>query len=142
MRKTLGERRGVGVLDPDPAGEPAEAGERIGVQDEQCGDGHGPPCLRDGRVSSRSVPGVFRESEMRGSPTLAPGPASVNTGAPPIRCVPVSPREAGADVDVSFLGGPGPQRGAGAVAPFGFALDRELRRRVPDEVPLHLTRTP
>ncbi|GGV33506.1 hypothetical protein GCM10010261_01510 [Streptomyces pilosus] len=29
------------MLDPDPAGEPAEAGERIGVQDEQRGDGHG-----------------------------------------------------------------------------------------------------
>lgn len=45
-------------------------------------------------------------------------------------------------MDVSFLGGPGPQRGVGVVAPFDFALDRELWRWVPDEVSLHLTRTP
>ena len=45
-------------------------------------------------------------------------------------------------MDVSFLGGPHPQRGVGIVAPFDFALDRELWRWVPDEVSLHLTRTP
>ncbi|MFH8979552.1 maleate cis-trans isomerase family protein [Streptomyces varsoviensis] len=42
----------------------------------------------------------------------------------------------------SFLGGPRPQCGVGVVAPFDFALDRELWRWVPDEVSLHLTRTP
>lgn len=45
-------------------------------------------------------------------------------------------------MDVSFLGGPLPQRGVGIVAPFDFALDRELWRWVPDDVSLHLTRTP
>ncbi|ATL27986.1 aspartate/glutamate racemase family protein [Streptomyces formicae] len=45
-------------------------------------------------------------------------------------------------MDVSFLGGPQPQRGVGVVAPFDFALDRELWRWIPDEVSLHLTRTP
>lgn len=45
-------------------------------------------------------------------------------------------------MDVSFLGGPHPQRGVGVVAPFDFALDRELWRWVPAEVSLHLTRTP
>ncbi|WP_156726600.1 maleate cis-trans isomerase family protein [Streptomyces apocyni] len=45
-------------------------------------------------------------------------------------------------MDVSFLGGPHPQRGIGVVAPFDFALDRELWRWVPDEISLHLTRTP
>ncbi|UED86176.1 maleate cis-trans isomerase family protein [Streptomyces profundus] len=45
-------------------------------------------------------------------------------------------------MDVSFLGGPQPQRGIGVVAPFDFALDRELWRWVPDDVSLHLTRTP
>lgn len=45
-------------------------------------------------------------------------------------------------MDVSFLGGPAPQRGVGVVAPFDFALDRELWRWVPDEVSLRLTRTP
>ena len=79
---------------------------------------------------------------MRGLTTLAPEPTVVNTGVPAIRCVLVSQREAGADMDVSFLGGPGPQRGVGVVAPFDFALDRELWRWVPDEVSLHLTRTP
>ncbi|MFF3646283.1 decarboxylase [Streptomyces sp. NPDC002564] len=45
-------------------------------------------------------------------------------------------------MDVSFLGGPHPQRGVGVVAPFDFALDRELWRWIPDEISLHLTRTP
>jgi maleate isomerase len=45
-------------------------------------------------------------------------------------------------MDVSFLGGPHPQRGVGVVAPFDFALDRELWRWVPDAVSLHVTRTP
>ncbi|MGV9500664.1 maleate cis-trans isomerase family protein [Streptomyces sp. NPDC003642] len=45
-------------------------------------------------------------------------------------------------MDVSFLGGPSPQRGVGVVAPFDFALDRELWRWVPDGVSLHMTRTP
>ncbi|MFF0743104.1 decarboxylase [Streptomyces sp. NPDC004111] len=45
-------------------------------------------------------------------------------------------------MDISFLGGPQPQRGVGVVAPFDFALDRELWRWVPDGISLHLTRTP
>jgi maleate isomerase len=45
-------------------------------------------------------------------------------------------------MDVSFLGGPRPQRGVGVVAPFDFALDRELWRWVPDDISLYLTRTP
>ncbi|MCH0563750.1 MULTISPECIES: decarboxylase [unclassified Streptomyces] len=45
-------------------------------------------------------------------------------------------------MDVTFLGGPRPQRGVGVVAPFDFALDRELWRWTPDDVSLHLTRTP
>lgn len=45
-------------------------------------------------------------------------------------------------MDVSFLGGPQPQRGVGIIAPFDFALDRELWRWVPDEISLFLTRTP
>lgn len=45
-------------------------------------------------------------------------------------------------MNVSFLGGPQPQRGVGVIAPFDFALDRELWRWVPDDVSLHLTRTP
>ncbi|MFG2134209.1 aspartate/glutamate racemase family protein [Streptomyces sp. NPDC048751] len=45
-------------------------------------------------------------------------------------------------MDITFLGGPRSQRGVGVVAPFDFALDRELWRWVPDEVSLHLTRTP
>ncbi len=38
--------------------------------------------------------------------------------------------------------GPGAQVGVGVIAPFDFALDRELWRWAPDEVSLHLTRTP
>ena len=45
-------------------------------------------------------------------------------------------------MDVSFLGGPRSQRGVGVVATFDFALDRELWRWMPDEISLHLTRTP
>ncbi|WP_406719413.1 aspartate/glutamate racemase family protein [Streptomyces althioticus] len=45
-------------------------------------------------------------------------------------------------MDVSLLGGPSPQRGLGVVAPFDFALDRELWRWIPDGVSLHVTRTP
>ncbi len=45
-------------------------------------------------------------------------------------------------MDITFLGGPLPQRGIGVVAPFDFALDRELWRWVPDEISLYLTRTP
>lgn len=45
-------------------------------------------------------------------------------------------------MDVTFLGGPRAQRGLGVVAPFDFALDRELWRWTPDDVSLHLTRTP
>ncbi len=43
---------------------------------------------------------------------------------------------------MTFLGGPRPQRGVGVVAPFDFALDRELWRWTPDDVSLFLTRTP
>ncbi|WP_415952189.1 decarboxylase [Streptomyces sp. KLOTTS4A1] len=45
-------------------------------------------------------------------------------------------------MDVSVFSGPHPQRGLGVVAPFDFALDRELWRWVPDEISLYLTRTP
>jgi maleate isomerase len=45
-------------------------------------------------------------------------------------------------LDITLLGGPLPQRGVGVVAPFDFALDRELWRWVPDEISLYLTRTP
>lgn len=45
-------------------------------------------------------------------------------------------------MDITSLGGPLPQRGVGVVAPFDFALDRELWRWVPEEVSLHITRTP
>ncbi|MFD3516212.1 decarboxylase [Streptomyces sp. NPDC058657] len=45
-------------------------------------------------------------------------------------------------MDLSFLGDPQPQRGVGVVAPFDFALDRELWRWVPEGISLHLTRTP
>ncbi|WP_326596819.1 maleate cis-trans isomerase family protein [Streptomyces sp. NBC_01803] len=45
-------------------------------------------------------------------------------------------------MDISFLSGPLPQRGVGVVAPFDFALDRELWRWVPADVSLHVTRTP
>ena len=38
--------------------------------------------------------------------------------------------------------GPAPQVGIGVVTPFDFALDRELWRWVPDQVSLHVTRTP
>jgi maleate isomerase len=47
----------------------------------------------------------------------------------------------GVFMDVAFEG-PHPQRGVGVIAPFDFALDRELWRWVPDEVSLHITRTP
>ncbi|MEV6791533.1 decarboxylase [Streptomyces sp. NPDC051320] len=40
------------------------------------------------------------------------------------------------------LGGPHQQQGVGIVAPFDFALDRELWRWTPDGVTVHLTRTP
>jgi maleate isomerase len=96
---------------------------------------------------------------MRGLTTLAPEPTFVNRGVPTIGYPPpchrfsrllsavvsvvlypvVRPEPV---MDVSFLGGPRPQRGVGVVAPFDFALDRELWRWVPDEVSLHLTRTP
>ncbi|MFF2654820.1 decarboxylase [Streptomyces sp. NPDC058045] len=45
-------------------------------------------------------------------------------------------------MDITTFGGPAPQRGVGVVAPFDFALDRELWRWTPEEVSLHLTRTP
>ncbi|MCX3063387.1 maleate cis-trans isomerase family protein [Streptomyces beihaiensis] len=45
-------------------------------------------------------------------------------------------------MDITTFGGPVPQRGIGVVAPFDFALDRELWRWSPGEISLHLTRTP
>ncbi|WP_165985513.1 decarboxylase [Streptomyces sp. YIM 98790] len=45
-------------------------------------------------------------------------------------------------MDVPLPDGPEPLCGIGVVAPFDFALDRELWRWVPDGVALHLTRTP
>ncbi|MET7527405.1 decarboxylase [Streptomyces sp. NPDC005248] len=45
-------------------------------------------------------------------------------------------------MDITTFDGPVAQRGVGVVAPFDFALDRELWRWTPDEVSLHLTRTP
>ncbi|MFD6998288.1 hypothetical protein ACFWA5_18910 [Streptomyces mirabilis] len=50
---------------------------------------------------------------MRGLTTLAPEPTFVNTDAHTVRCPFVSLREAGAAMDVSFLGGPRPRRGIG-----------------------------
>ncbi|NGN69456.1 decarboxylase [Streptomyces sp. A7024] len=41
----------------------------------------------------------------------------------------------------ALLPGPPDQHGVGVVAPYDFALDRELWRWVPDDVSLHLTRT-
>lgn len=38
--------------------------------------------------------------------------------------------------------GPPPQRGIGVIAPFDFGLDREIWRWVPDDISLHVTRTP
>ena len=52
------------------------------------------------------------------------------------------PPQRGPALDITFLEGPLPQRGVGIVAPFDFALDRELWRWVPDEISLFLTRTP
>lgn len=48
----------------------------------------------------------------------------------------------GVPLQLTFLDGPVRQRGIGVVAPFDFALDRELWRWVPDETSLYLTRTP
>ncbi|SBT91230.1 maleate isomerase [Streptomyces sp. DI166] len=79
---------------------------------------------------------------MRGLTTLAPESTFVNTDACTVRGSHNSSVRAVPAMDVSFLGGPRPQRGVGVVAPFDFALDRELWRWVPDEVSLHLTRTP
>ncbi|MFJ8954365.1 decarboxylase [Streptomyces sp. NPDC102381] len=45
-------------------------------------------------------------------------------------------------MDITTFGGPVPQLGIGVVAPFDFALDRELWRWTPEEISLHLTRTP
>jgi maleate isomerase len=44
--------------------------------------------------------------------------------------------------DQSIPDGPRAQRGLGVVAPYDFALDRELWRWIPDEVTLLITRTP
>ncbi|BFO21821.1 hypothetical protein SHKM778_82090 [Streptomyces sp. KM77-8] len=70
---------------------------------------------------------------MRGLTTLAPEPTVVNTSVPAIRCVLVSRREAGAGVDVSPLGGPGPLRGIGLVAPPAYDVVPRLESdpRVP-----------
>ncbi|MFC4949717.1 Asp/Glu racemase [Pseudonocardia sp. GCM10023141] len=49
------------------------------------------------------------------------------------------------ELSVGFAGGltePTSQQGIGVVAPFDFALDRELWRWVPDDVSLYLTRLP
>lgn len=62
---------------------------------------------------------------MGGLTTLAPEPTFVNTGSHTVRCRPFPSSGPVPATDVSFLGGPHPQRGAGAVAPFDFALDRE-----------------
>ncbi|WP_200886678.1 maleate cis-trans isomerase family protein [Phaeacidiphilus oryzae] len=45
-------------------------------------------------------------------------------------------------MNVAHPAGPASQYGVGIVAPFDFALDRELWRWVPDEVSLHVTRIP
>src|SRR5436309_14363694 len=44
------------------------------------------------------------------------------------------------ELSVAFLQAATSQRGIGVVAPFDFALDRELWRWVPDDVSLYLTR--
>ena len=97
--------------------------------------------FRTGATSRGRTRATGRTSDMHGLTTLAPEPTVVNTDC--ARSVPpsVSVRPVPA-MDVSFLGGPQPQRGVGVVAPFDFALDRELWRWVPDDVSLHLTRTP
>ena len=41
-----------------------------------------------------------------------------------------------------MIPGPPAQRGVGVVTPFDMALDRELWRWVPEEVSLHVARTP
>jgi maleate isomerase len=46
------------------------------------------------------------------------------------------------EVSVSYVDATTSQRGVGVVAPFDFALDRELWRWVPDNVSLYLTRMP
>jgi maleate isomerase len=46
------------------------------------------------------------------------------------------------EISVSFVDATTTQRGVGVVAPFDFALDRELWRWVPDNVSLYLTRMP
>ena len=46
------------------------------------------------------------------------------------------------ELSVGFLDATLEQRGIGVVAPFDFALDRELWRWVPDNVSLYLTRMP
>jgi maleate isomerase len=47
-----------------------------------------------------------------------------------------------AELSVAFVDPTTHQRGIGVVAPFDFALDRELWRWVPDNVSLYLTRMP
>src|ERR687896_218157 len=79
---------------------------------------------------------------MRGLTTLAPEPPFVNMGGRWVRCPLASHVRPVPAMDVSFLGGPRPQRGVGVVAPFDFALDRELWRWVPDDISLRLTRLP
>lgn len=46
------------------------------------------------------------------------------------------------ELSVAFVDATVHQRGIGVVAPFDFALDRELWRWVPDDVSLYLTRMP
>jgi len=46
------------------------------------------------------------------------------------------------EISVTFVDATTAQRGVGVVAPFDFALDRELWRWVPDNVSLYLTRMP
>ena len=47
-----------------------------------------------------------------------------------------------AETPAGLPDGPGPQRGIGLVAPFDFALDRELWRWLPDDLAWFTTRTP
>src|SRR5690606_5201925 len=98
------------------------------------------PKVSDARIDHARTRTYRRQHGRSDDPLCAP--CVLLTGHPRVRRGLVPQREAGADMDVSLLGGPGPQRGVGVVAPFDFALDRELWRWVPDDVSLHLTRTP
>src|SRR5437660_1287143 len=77
----------------------------------------------------RGAAGEGGAADLRGSVGGAP------TGRREVAGVPT-------EISVSFVDATTTQRGVGVVAPFDFALDRELWRWVPDNVSLYLTRMP